>query len=302
MATASRSQAQWSPRSSMGAAPLGGGGQKHAAFLKHFPGRRRDDAAGLGLGAAHEAGPLLRRGPGPGHGAFHISGVHAAAGEHHSVRREGHGGGAAQHEDVHRGRVHGLLDGRSPRQRALETAVVRLALAHQHDRGGAARGHGLARRPGEIRPSPLHHAGLVVHGVLHIGAGGKRLADALDAPSLRRARHIRRHLGRTTRLARALAHFSAPANSSAMSLTGTSESADTIPSASMVRQNGHEVAKRSGSVSSAWAQRASLMRAPALSSSHMRPPPAPQQKLARRLRSISTTLPPAARTTARGAS
>ena len=173
MATASRSQAQWSPRSSMGAAPPGAEGQKHAAFLKHFPGRRRDDAAGLGLGAAHEAGPLLRRGPGPGHGAFHISGVHAAAGEHHSVRREGHGGGAAQHEDVHRGRVHGLLDGRSPRQRALETAVVRLALAHQHDRGGAARGHGLARRPGEIRPSPLHHAGLVVHGVLHIGAGGK---------------------------------------------------------------------------------------------------------------------------------
>ena len=161
MATASRSAGPMVVALVDGRGAVGGGGQKHAALLEDFPGRRRDDAAGHGHGAAHEAGPLLRRGPGPGHGAFHIPGVHAAAGEHHGVRREGHGGGAAQHEDVHRGRIHGLLDGRSPRQRALETTIMGLALAHQHDRGGAARGHRLARalRRGTPGRAPPRRAG-----------------------------------------------------------------------------------------------------------------------------------------------
>lgn len=61
---------------------------------------------------------------------------------------------------------HGLLDGRSPRQRALETTIMGLALAHQHNRGGHARATGLAGRSCEEGPGAFHHTRLIVHRVL----------------------------------------------------------------------------------------------------------------------------------------
>ena len=62
------------------------------------------------------------------------------------------------------------------------------------------------------------------------------------------------------------------------------------------------VATASAPVSRACSARRTFMRRPSRSSSHMRPPPAPQQKLFSRVRSISTTWAPHAFTTARGSS
>ena len=70
----------------------------------------------------------------------------------------------------------------------------------------------------------------------------------------------------------------------------------------MDRQNGQAVATASAPVSRACSARRTFMRRPSRSSSHMRPPPAPQQKLFSRVRSISTTWAPHAFTTARGSS
>ena len=62
------------------------------------------------------------------------------------------------------------------------------------------------------------------------------------------------------------------------------------------------VATASAPVSRACSARMTFMRRPSRSSSHMRPPPAPQQKLFSRVRSISTTWAPHAFTTVRGSS
>ena len=64
----------------------------------------------------------------------------------------------------------------------------------------------------------------------------------------------------------------------------------------------HGQATASAPVSRACSARRTFMRRPSRSSSHMRPPPAPQQKLFSRVRSISTTWAPHAFTTARGSS
>lgn len=118
-----------------------------------------------------------------------------------------------------------------------------LALAHQHNRGGHARGHRLAGRSCEEGPGAFHHTRLIVHRVLHVGAGGKRLSDALDTPSLRRARAVaptglRRLLGLRASSCRALALFPLLPTAPGDVPHGHTASADTIPSASMVRQNG----------------------------------------------------------------
>jgi len=77
-----------------------------------------------------------------------------------------------------------------------------------------------------------------------------------------------------------------------------------MPSLIIVRQNGQLVATTpfSPSVFAASSTRFWLMRWPMVSSSHMRPPPAPQQNVSVRLRSISFTLTPIATSAWRGAS
>ena len=64
------------------------------------------------------------------------------------------------------------------------------------------------------------------------------------------------------------------------------------PSESITRQKGQPTAIWSAPVPIASMVRLSLIRSPMVSSIHMRPPPAPQQKDRSELRSISTTSAP----------
>src|SRR6202022_1513084 len=77
-----------------------------------------------------------------------------------------------------------------------------------------------------------------------------------------------------------------------------------MPSLIMVRQNGQLVAMvpLPPSVAAASSTRFWLMRWPSFSSSHIRPPPAPQQNVSLRLRSISLILIPSETSACRGAS
>ena len=70
----------------------------------------------------------------------------------------------------------------------------------------------------------------------------------------------------------------------------------------MTMQNGHAVATVSAPVARAWRVRSALIRVPRVSSIHIRPPPAPQQKVWRPLASISrSSTPGIAPSTSRGA-
>ena len=75
-----------------------------------------------------------------------------------------------------------------------------------------------------------------------------------------------------------------------MSSTGTSEFACLIPSSIIVMQNGHATATASAPVASSSSVRSTLMRYPCVSSIHMRPPPAPQQRPRLFVRAGSTSL------------
>ena len=90
---------------------------------------------------------------------------------------------------------------------------------------------------------------------------------------------------------------------SALSFTSTAPSPLALPpSTSMVMQNGHMVATVCAPVSASSFARTRLMRSPMVSSSHMRPPPAPQQKPFLPSRGTDTSLCPAATSASRGAS
>ena len=81
--------------------------------------------------------------------------------------------------------------------------------------------------------------------------------------------------------------------SMALTVPAAFDSAEASPSRSIVMQNGQFVATVPAPVSSAWRVRSALIRVPRVSSIHIRPPPAPQQKLFLPLRSISTSSSPA---------
>ena len=75
--------------------------------------------------------------------------------------------------------------------------------------------------------------------------------------------------------------FLRPTNTSAMSRTSISgpDVLDVTPSVIMFKQNGHAVAKVRAPVPAASAARTRETRCAGGSSNHMRPPPAPQQKV-----------------------